>query len=138
MNQMSTYSLITVLLLLISGCDHDNESKDRSSESHIDFKLTTRLLTMHTKPEDAEVIQLRPFGQPSISLGTAPIDNREITVVTNVSCENVPPGIMQELQKHENNVIIKVIKDGYKPYEYVNIEVAENATVARNVHLIKE
>ena len=138
MNQMPTYSLITVLLLLISGCDHDSESKDRNNESHIDFKLTTRLLTMHTTPEDAEVIQLRPFGQPSISLGTAPIDNREITVVTNVNCENVPPSIMQELKKHDNNVIIKVMKDGYKPYEYVNLEVTGNPTVARNVHLIKE
>ena len=96
----------------LSGCNILN--KPQSS-----FDLVARKITVLTEPVDAEVIQLRPLGQPSIKLGNTPINNLPVAVIVNVSLKNMPLAETQELLQHSNSVVIKIQKDGYEPHTAV-------------------
>jgi hypothetical protein len=104
--------VLAIMLSGLSGCNILN--KPQSS-----FDLVARKITVLTEPVDAEVIQLRPLGQPSIKLGNTPINNLPVAVIVNVSLKNMPLAETQELFQHSNSVVVKIQKDGYEPHTAV-------------------
>ena len=106
---MKTYLLTTVVAaLFISGC---------SSTPKGSFDLATRRVTIVTKPEGAAVTQINPFHQPSTSLGTTPIEDRSVMVVSKITkMKNMPYHEAKKLFEQVGNVVVLVYKDGYKTY----------------------
>jgi hypothetical protein len=128
--RLSLTSLFVLSILVggVSGCSSLSKPKGT-------FDLVPRSITIHSEPEGAEVIQLRPLGQPSIKLGSTPIDDLTITVMTNMKYKNMPFGETQVLLKHANTAIVKITKDGYEPYT-ATIQTIEDDTAVLDVKLI--
>jgi len=126
-------SLISLLVLAImlsglSGCSSLNKPKSS-------FNLVTRRITVLTEPEGAEVIQLRPLGQPSIKLGNTPLNDLRVAVIVNLSLKNMPLSETQELIQHTNSAVVKIIKDGYQPYTAI-IQTTADDTAILDVKLV--
>jgi len=100
----------------------------------LSFDLVTRKITVLTEPEDAEVIQLRPLGQPSIKLGNTPINDLPVAVIVNLSLKNMPLSETQELIQHTNSAVVQIIRDGYQPYTAI-IQTSPNETAVLDVKL---
>ena len=120
---------VVALLFGILGCSSLNKPKGS-------LELAPRRITIHTEPENAEVIQLRPLGLPSIKLGNTPFNDLPVTVMTNMKYKNMPFNETQKLLKHANNVVVKITKDGYEPYT-TTIPTTADKTVVIDVKLIE-
>lgn len=127
---LSSLFIAAILLGCVSGCS--NLSKPKGS-----FDLAPRRITIHTEPEGALVTQLRPLGQSSTKLGSTPIDDLTVTVMTNMKYSNMPFNETQELLKHANNAVVKITKDGYEPY-IATISTKDNETSVLDVKLIEK
>lgn len=119
--------VLAVMLTGLSGCSSLNKPKSS-------FDLVTRKITVLTEPEDAEVIQLRPLGQPSIKLGNTPINDLPVAVIVNLSLKNMPLSETQELIQHTNSAVVQIIRDGYQPYTAI-IQTSPNETAVLDVKL---
>jgi len=57
--------------------------------------------------------------------------------MVNMKCKNMPFSETQKLLQHANNAVVKITKDGYKPY-IATIETTAGETAVINVKLIKK
>ena len=126
---ISSIFVVALLFGSLLGCSSLNKPKGS-------FDLAPRRITIHTEPEGAEVIQLRPLGLPSIKLGNTPFNDLPVTVITNMKYKNIPFNETQKLLKHVNNVVVKITKDGYEPYT-TTIPTTADKTVVIDVKLIE-
>jgi len=127
---LTSLFIIAILLVGITGCS--NLSKPKGS-----FDLAPRRITIHTEPAGADVVQLRPLGQPATRLGSTPIADLTVTVMTNMKYENMPFNETQKLLKHANNAVVKITKEGYEPY-IATISTKKNETSILDVKLIEK
>ncbi len=130
--KLSLTSLFIIALLLggVSGCSSFKKPKGN-------FGLAPRRITIVTEPEGADVIQLQPLGQSSIKLGSTPINDLTVSVITNIKLKNMPFKETQELQKHANNAVVKITKEGYQPY-LATIPTTANETSTIKIKLIEK
>ena len=97
------------LVTCLGGCKCLNKPKGN-------FSLTPRRITIRTEPAGATVTQIHPLDQPPTELGTTPINDATIAVITNPRFKNMPLDDAQELIRHAGHVVVKITKDGYEPY----------------------
>ncbi len=119
MRKITTLLSVLVVLALVYGC---------SSKPRCNFKLSQRLVTIHTEPEGAQVIQLRPLNQASMDLGVTPLENRPVMVLTTITMKNMPFHDGQELMNHGNNLVILIQKEGYEPHRATIAMKADEST----------
>ncbi|MBW8016120.1 MAG: hypothetical protein FVQ82_08035 [Planctomycetes bacterium] len=111
---------LAAVLLFVCGC----QSNPRGS-----CKMESRRITIITEPEGAKVIQKQVLGQASSHLGTTPITDQPVVVITSVKMKNMPYHRAQELMRATGNVMVRIEKDGYKPYNGIlSTKVGQTAT----------
>jgi len=93
----------------VSGCSSLNKPKGT-------FDLAPRRISIRTEPQGANVTQLHPLGQSPTELGSTPINDLTVAVMTNIKFNKLPLSDTQDLIRHANNVIVRITKDGYEPY----------------------
>ena len=120
--------IITIvgIAALFMGC----ESKPQGN-----FSMENRRVTIITEPAGAAVTQLRPLNQPSMKLGTTPVKDHTVTIISKITrMKNMPLGPTQELMKHVGNVVVRIEKDGYEPH-YATLKTERGQTVAHEIKL---
>ena len=121
--------IIVGIAVLFGGC---------STNPKCDFNITTRRVTILTEPEGAAVTQINPFGQPSTSLGLSPINDRSVVVVSEVTkMKNMSYSASKRLMEQVNNVVVRIEKDGYKPY-FGTLKTEPAETAVHNIKLHME
>ena len=124
MKNITIITLCFAISLLTFGCNQPKGS----------FDLAPRKITIITEPEGAEVLQKRPLGQSSTKLGTTPINELTVNVMTNIKYKNMPFNETQELLNHRNNVVVTIKKEGYKQY-YGILSTKAGETSVHNIKL---
>ena len=119
--------VLSIVLSGLSGCNSFNKPKSN-------FNFVTCNITVLTEPAGAEVVQLRPLGQPSIKLGNTPINDLPVAVIVNLNMKNMPLAETQELIQHTNSAVVKIIKDSYEPHTAI-IQTSPNETAILEVKL---
>ena|GEM_PF-6695838 len=74
-------------------------------------------MTIITEPDGASVTQIHPLGQPSTSLGTTPLNERSVPIVTDIkTMKKMPYYQAQRLMTHVGNVVVRIEKPGYETH----------------------
>ena len=93
--------------LALVGC----ASKNKQS-----YKVSGRVITLRTEPAGARVTQIAaPMGDP-VKLGTTPLVNQPVMVMTSMKGTFSSPQAGQ-LMSQMNVAHVRIEKDGYQPYE---------------------
>ena len=118
--------IVVSIAFIFGGC---------STNPKCDFNIATRRVTILTEPGGAAVTQINPFGQPSTSLGLSPINDRSVVVVSKVTkIKNMSYSASKRLMEQVNNVVVRIEKDGYKPY-FGTLKTEPDETVVHNIKL---
>ena len=105
---MRTFLLLTIVSTLLCGC---------SSGPKFSFDIETRRVTILTDPEGATVTQINPVGAPSSKLGTSPLRDRSVMIVSRITkAKNLSYGTTKALMEQVGNVVVRIEKDGYETY----------------------
>ena len=127
MKQSGLVIALCLCLWLVSGCE---------TERKANFNIRQRHITIITEPEGATVTQLNLPGQASTNLGTTPIEDQPVIVVTEVTrMKNMPYAKAAELMRRVGNVVVSIKKDGYQPYRgTLKTEAQETVTHRITLH----
>jgi len=125
---MGKYRILAVLFVIgfLYGC---------STTPKGNFDLSQRHVTIRTEPAAARVTQLRPLGQVPIDLGSTPLVNRPVFVITKIKMKNMPFNDAQKLLEHANNLVVVIKKDGYDPYR-ATLVTKPNEIVEHSIKLV--
>ena len=105
---MKTLLLVMIATTLLGGC---------SSNPKFSFDIETRCVTILTDPEGAAVTQINPVGAPSSKLGTTPLKDRSVMIVSKITkAKNLSYGTTKALMEQVGNVVVRIEKDGYETY----------------------
>lgn len=97
--------------------------------------MEPRRVTIITEPQGASVTQIHPLGQPSTSLGKTPLNERSVSVVTNIkSMKKMPYYEAQKLLTHVGNVVVKIEKPGYQTF-HGTLKTESGHTTVHNITL---
>ncbi len=100
--------IVSVLVFCFSlGC---------SSNPQFNTKHETHHITVITEPAGAKVIQGHPVGQPSTLLGTSPVVDQPVVIISQVSMKNVNYTLMNDLKRRVGHVMVTISKEGYETY----------------------
>lgn len=101
-----------------------------ASNPKCNFNIERRNITIITEPEGANVVQIKPLGQGSTTLGKTPIQEQPVVVIQKITkLQNMPYAEAETLYKHVGAVYVVIEKDGYVPYKgYLKTE-PEKTTV---------
>lgn len=114
-------TLITFVCLLTS-CQYNRKFK---------CNFDRRTITINTEPAGATVIQNHSLGQPATRLGTTPLIEQPVVVLTEITkMENISFTQTQEFLKFAGgNLAVKIKKDGYETYQgYLSTE-SDNTSI---------
>jgi len=100
--------VFSLLSLFLAGC---------CSAPTLNFVLEPRDVTIITEPAGAEVVQLQPLEQPSVTLGTTPLEGITVSVMNHVSMANLATPKTQELLRYAGTVVVRISKPGYQTFE---------------------
>ena len=105
---MKTLLLVMIASTLLCGC---------SSNPKFSFDIETRRVTILTDPEGATVTQINPVGAPSSKLGTSPLQDRSVMIVSKITkAKNLSYSTTKALMEQVGNVVVRIEKDGYETY----------------------
>lgn len=99
---------LVLAVLLLAGC---------CGAPNLDFVLEPRDVTIITEPPGARVLQLQPLEQPSVVLGTTPLEGITVTVMDRVSMANLATPKTQELLRYAGTIVVRISKPGYQTFE---------------------
>lgn len=105
---MKFFPVFSLLSLLLAGC---------CAAPSLDFVLEPRDVTIITEPSGAAVEQLQPLEQPSVTLGTTPLEGITVSVMNHVSMANLATPKTQELLRYAGTVVVRISKPGYQTFE---------------------
>lgn len=127
---MRTLSVIVLICAgLIIGCD---------SSTKLEFGLENRRVTIITEPEGASVTQLRPMSLGMTLLGTTPLNEQSVVIVSKIKkVHNLPYHDTVRLLEHVGNVVVTIEKKGYKSYSGI-LETKPDQTVVHKIILMPD
>lgn len=101
-----------------------------ASNPKCNFNIERRTITIITEPEGANVVQIKPLGQPSTTLGKTPIQDQPVVVIREITkLQNMPYRETETLYKNVGAVNVVIQKDGYVPYKgYLKTEPDKTTT----------
>lgn len=109
MNKLIVVVAEVLVLCLLGGC---------ASKPTGHFNIEKRFITILTEPEGAEVVQIKPLGQPSANLGITPIVEQPVIVIKEITKLNhMPYSETEMLFKHVGNLYVVIGKKGYHSYK---------------------
>jgi len=126
---MRKLKILTVLFVIALLCGCSSKSKRR-----FNIDLSQRRVTIRTEPTGARVKQLRFINQSQIDLGTTPLVNLPVMVISKAKFNNLPGNEGQRLLEHANNLVVIIEKDGYEPYR-ATLSTRPNETIEHSITL---
>lgn len=118
--------LVAGIVIFLTGC---------SSTPKFKCNMDTRRVTIITEPTGAMVTQINPFHQPSTLLGSTPIRDRSVMIVSKITkMKNMSFHETKKLMEQVDNVVVRIEKDGYETY-YGTLRTDPQETVIHTIEL---
>ncbi len=109
MKHIASFFVLFVYLWFLSGCN----TNPRAS-----FDINNRYITIITEPAGATVTQINLPGTPPTRLGTTPVQEQPVVVITRVTkMRNMPYHLVEEFHRRVDNIIVQIDKEGYQPIQ---------------------
>ena len=125
-----TYILLTVGISLLvaasAGC-----------QPELKHKFSRRAVSIETEPSGARVSQVEFATRERLFLGTTPILNQTVLVLTNTTGSSHDPVAVNFAAAEQDMVRVIIEKDGYKPYES-RLYTKEDEVVVHKITLEKD
>ncbi len=126
---MKRFGLLCGLVVFISlafGCNPAH---------YANFRSERRLITIETEPSGAEVFELNFENMPIKRLGTTPLVNCPVLVVTAVmKMKNIPAPKAQQILQRVGCIAVRIEKRGYLAYTAV-LTTEHGQTIAHKIKL---
>ena len=124
------YSLLTVGISLLvaasAGC-----------QPELKHKFSRRAVSIETEPSGARVSQVEFATKQKLFLGTTPILNQTVLVLTDTRGYSHDPVTVNIAASEQDMVRVIIEKDGYKPYES-RLYTKENEVVTHKITLERD
>ncbi len=97
-----------MLMVLALGCNQNPKWN---------FNIDTRRITIETEPAGANVTQINFQGTPPTNLGTTPLENTPVVVITKLKkAKNLSYSQVEDLMRRVGTVFVRIEKPGYQTY----------------------
>jgi hypothetical protein len=130
LNKRTVYiAAIVALTALATGC---------KSTPKANCTMVTRKVTITTEPPGATVYQIRIPDRATTKLGTSPVTDTPVMVITSFKMENMPPDKAEDIMRAAGgNLFVRIQKEGYQTYEGI-LSTKAGQTAAHNIKLQPE
>ena len=98
--------LWSLLVVALAGC-----------QTELKHKFRRREISIETEPSGARVFQVEFATRQKLFLGTTPLFNQTVLVLTDTEGYSHDPVTVNLAASEQNMVRVIIEKDGYKPYE---------------------
>ncbi len=129
MNRFVMVLSLAVVVSFMAGC---------SPVHSVNLASERRFITIETIPPGATVYELNYENVPARRLGTTPMVNTPVTVVTNITRkQNMPQSKLAEINRRIGCVTVRIEKSGYQPYIGI-LNTERGRTVVHKIKLIRD
>ncbi|MHC4740966.1 MAG: hypothetical protein ACYS8Z_03585 [Planctomycetota bacterium] len=126
---MRKLGILAILFVTALSCGCSSQPKRR-----FNVDLSQRRVTIRTEPTAARVKQIGFVNKSPTDLGTTPLVDLPVMVITKGKFNNLPGNETERLLEQVNNVVVIIEKDGYEPYRAV-LATTPNETIEHSITL---